>query len=83
MRFAGTPHATNAEMGVKELRTHCRVDGQSEALLKDAVERMKLSARSYHHILKVARTIADLAGMEQIAPYHIAEAIQYRRREEV
>ena len=81
-RFAGTPHATNAEMGVKEVRAHCRIDTPGEALLKDAVERMKLSARSYHHILKVSRTIADLAGLEHIAPHHIAEAIQYRRREE-
>jgi magnesium chelatase family protein len=80
-RFATIPVLTNAEMGVKELKDFCKVDEKGDALLKDAVNRLKLSARSYHHILKVARTIADLATSEALHAEHIAEAIQYRRRE--
>ena len=66
---------------IKELKKFCRIDEKSNALLKEAVDRLKLSARSYHHILKVSRTIADLALSEKIHAEHLAEAIQYRRRE--
>ncbi|MDO8558167.1 MAG: YifB family Mg chelatase-like AAA ATPase [bacterium] len=82
-RFKDKSILTNAEMGVKDLKEFCKVDEKGEALLKDAVTRMKLSARSYHHILKVARTIADLAQSPTIRVEHIAEAIQYRKRSEI
>ncbi len=69
----------NAELGTKEIDTHCAPDAAGETLLKQAIARFNLSARSYHRILKVARTVADLAGDGHIATRHIAETIQYRR----
>ncbi|MDP3963323.1 MAG: YifB family Mg chelatase-like AAA ATPase [bacterium] len=81
IRFDGTQTIANAEMGVREIKAFCKLDKQGESLLKDAVTRMKLSGRSYHHILKVARTIADLAASSDIHAEHIAEAVQYRKRE--
>ncbi len=70
---------TNSRLGVKEIDQHCALDTSSETLLKNAISRLNLSARAYHRILKVARTIADLSGIEKINNQHIAEAIQYRR----
>ena len=67
-------------MGVRELKRWCTLDTAGEALLKAAVQQLGLSARAYHRVLKVARTIADLAGAEHIGPPHLAEAIQYQRR---
>jgi magnesium chelatase family protein len=58
----------------------CARDGDAEALLQNAARRLKLSARGYHRVLRVARTIADLDGVERIARSHIAEALSYRRR---
>jgi len=78
-RFGSTPglHA-NAHMGPRELRRFCRLEAPAEALLRTALTRLGLSARAYHRVLKVARTIADLAGAELVDQTHVAEAIQYR-----
>ena len=71
----------NAELSTKEIETYCQPDAAGQALLKHAITRMQLSARAYHRILKLARTIADVAGEADILSNHIAEAIQYRRSE--
>jgi magnesium chelatase family protein len=71
----------NTLLGTREIDKHCVPDEQGEVLLKQAISRMGLSARAYHRILKVARTIADLAGVTTIRAVHVAEAIQYRRFE--
>lgn len=78
-RFAGTEGVhTNAMMNAAMLREYCRPDAASAVLLERAMERLSLSARAYDRILKVARTIADLAGRETIAAADVAEAINYR-----
>jgi len=69
----------NALLGVRDTETHCAPGDHAEALLRQAIARLSLSARAYHRILRVARTIADLAASETIAVAHVAEAIQYRR----
>jgi magnesium chelatase family protein len=71
----------NALLATREIDKHCAPDDKGETLLKQAISRLGLSARAYHRILKVARTIADLAGADKIAGAHVAEAIQYRRFE--
>jgi len=81
-RFEGKPVLTNGEMGNAEIREHCRLKDESLELLKTAVSQMHLSARSYNRILKLARTIADLSGIEKIKTEHIAEALQYRNKTE-
>lgn len=68
----------NAQMSSKQLRIICAITTAGEALLKKAMERLNLSARAYDRILKVSRTIADLAGSDDIQPEHLAEAIHYR-----
>jgi magnesium chelatase family protein len=80
-RFAGHPAVgCNAEMRVPEIRAHCELDPPSAGLLRSAVERLGLSARAYHRVLRLARTIADLAGADCIQVTHLAEAIQYQPR---
>lgn len=69
---------SNAQMAAKHLRTYCQIDEAGKQLLNAAMERLGLSARAYDRILKVSRTIADLAGADNILPEHLAEAIQYR-----
>lgn len=71
----------NADLGTKEIESYCQPDEAGLDLLKNAITRMNLSARAYHRILKLARTIADIAGEANIQTVHIAEAIQYRRSE--
>lgn len=77
-RFANDGILTNAEMGSRELGKYCAIDKDCERLLQKAFEKLNLSARGTTRILKVARTIADIEGSENILPAHIGEAIQYR-----
>lgn len=79
-RFEGTRLLSNADMGPAEVRDFCRVDEAGKSLLRAAMQQLHMSARAYHRILKLARTIADLAGSEGIETAHLAEAIQYRPR---
>lgn len=81
-RFQNSPIKTNGEMENKEIKQFCRVDSQTMELLRAAVAKMRLSARSYNRILKVARTIADLAGSDNVCLKHVAEALQYRAKSE-
>jgi len=75
-RFGG--YRTNAEMNIPQVKKYCQLDNLSEQLLKTAVDSGKLSARGYHRVLKVSRTIADLAGSGNIQLNHVSEALAYR-----
>ena len=77
-RFGEESRMCNARMGQEELRRWCALDSEGAELMEQAYEALGLTARSYDRIVKVARTIADLDGSEQIRSQHIAEAIQYR-----
>ena len=79
-RFGGTGMRSNADMGPGEVREFCVVDEAGRSLLLAAMQQLHMSARAYHRILKVSRTIADLSGSEGIQTAHLAEAIQYRPR---
>jgi magnesium chelatase family protein len=79
-RFAGTKLTCNADMGPAEVRQYCDLDEACRGLMRTAMSQLQLSARAYHRILKLSRTIADLAGSEIIGPSHLAEALQYRPR---
>jgi len=68
----------NADMRVGEIRQFCRVGDEGQRLMRAAMTQLNLSARAYHRILKLARTIADLAGSDEIQSVHLAEALQYR-----
>lgn len=81
-RFAGSRVRANAEMGPAEVRAYCQVEASAQPLLKAATQRLQLSARAFHRVLKLARTIADLAGSDTIQAPHLAEALQYRARGE-
>ena len=80
VRFKGTKLTCNAEMGPTEVREFCQNDASGEKLLRAVVQQLHLSALAYHRVLKLARTIADLAEVDMIAANHVAEAVQYRPR---
>ncbi len=77
-RFRKTKIHCNAQMGSRHIKKHCRIDAASSGLLESAIDKLGLSARAYNRVLKIARTIVDLEGTENIQSQHIAEAIQYR-----
>ncbi len=77
-RFAGSKTSYNSRMTNREVREYCRLDPESENILETAVKKMNLSARAFFRILKVARTIADLAGSENIQSAHVLESISYK-----
>ena len=80
-RFENEGLLCNADMGVEEIRKYCPLNPASQSILDSAMKQMRLSARSYHRVLKLARTIADLTGEAEITPAHLAEALQYRPKE--
>jgi magnesium chelatase family protein len=77
-RFGGDGIFSNSQMTSRHIRRHCRLDAEGERLLETAMTRLGLSARAYDRILKVSRTLADLAGVADIRPPHVAEAVGYR-----
>ena len=81
-RFSGSRIVCNAEMSPTEVRGYCqdRLEDSARSLLRLAMQQLSLSARAFHRVLKLARTIADLANQEEIASQHVAEAIQYGNR---
>ncbi len=81
-RFTGTSLHCNGDMGPAEVRQYCVIDDASKSLLRAAMQQMQMSARAFHRILKLARTIADLVGSDKIETPHLAEAIQYRPRKQ-
>lgn len=82
-RFKGKNIHANSEMTAKNIKEYCTLSQECIDLLRMAVSRMNLSARSYNRTIKLSRTIADLEGLEEIAPSHLAEALQYRPRLEI
>jgi magnesium chelatase family protein len=82
-RFDGTDIASNADMRPAQIRQFCALDADCQTLMKTAMRQLQLTARAYHRVLKLARTIADLAGAESITQVHLAEAIQYRPKLEL
>ena len=78
-RFGNSGLLSNSEMGPNEVYEYCDLDEQAASLVRSAMQRMQLSARVYHRILKLARTIADLSGDETVGVAHVAEALQYRQ----
>ena len=77
-RFKRTKIFCNAQMNQRHIRKFCSIDKESENLLRSAISELRLSARAYYRVLKIARTIADLEEMEKIQPSHVSEALQYR-----
>jgi magnesium chelatase family protein len=78
VRFEGSDIVCNSDMRVAEVRKFCKLDEAGDSLIRAAMSQLNLSARGYHRVLKLARTIADLAGSEAIQTVHLAEALQYR-----
>jgi hypothetical protein len=79
-RFANGRLSCNADMGPAEVREYCPIDDAGRSLLRAAMEQLQMSARAFHRVLKLGRTIADLAGSDEIETAHLAEALQYRPR---
>jgi magnesium chelatase family protein len=77
-RLQSSDVVCNADMRVGEIRQFCRLQDEGQSLMRAAMTQLNLSARAYHRILKLARTIADLVGCEEIQSVHLAEALQYR-----
>ncbi|MEK7097473.1 MAG: YifB family Mg chelatase-like AAA ATPase, partial [Patescibacteria group bacterium] len=82
-RFKGLKTKANSGISAREIKEFCKLDKEAEKIIANAVEQMKLSARVYHRLLKIARTIADLEKTENIQANHVAEALQYRPKEKV
>jgi magnesium chelatase family protein len=82
-RKSASVRTCNADMRVAEIRQYCQLNQEGNALVRSAMNQLQLSARGYHRVLKLARTIADLTEEEQIAPAHLAEALQYRPKLEL
>jgi magnesium chelatase family protein len=78
IRFEGSNIVCNSDMRVAEVRQFCKLDEAGDSLVRQAMSQLNLSARGYHRVLKLARTIADLAGSDDIRSVHLAEALQYR-----
>ena len=83
VRFAGTSIASNADMHPAQIRKYCALDDPCQGLMKTAMRQLRLTARAYHRVLKLSRTIADLAGSDDITQVHLAEALQYRPKLEL
>lgn len=77
-RFNGTHIFCNAHMQSRDIKEHCKMDGPTRDMMRSGLERLGLSARAYDRVIKVSRTIADLAGSADIRPEHVCEAVQYR-----
>lgn len=82
-RFRELPILTNAEMGLREIKEFIKIGEHLRPVLKRAHEKHHLSARAYHKVLKLARTIADLENSEEIGELHLSEALQYRPKQEI
>ena len=80
-RFHANGLACNADMRPADVRVYCKLDETGTALMRTAMSQLQLSARGFHRVLKIARTVADLAGSENVLPAHLAEAIHLRPAE--